>query len=44
MVVMSSQLHAQGTLSQGKRPWIGDWVDPTANLDVMKKRKIPAQN
>jgi hypothetical protein len=41
---VSGQLHAPAALPRGERTrgthWIGDWMDPRADLDVVEKRKI----
>jgi hypothetical protein len=37
------ELHAQAPVSPGKNPgtrWVGDWLAPRANLNVLEKRKI----
>ena len=39
---VKGQHHAPATLSSGKNPnthWIGDWVDPRADLDVLEKEE-----
>jgi len=41
---MSIQLHADATLLPGEDPpsthWVGVWVDPTAGLGDLERRKI----
>jgi hypothetical protein len=37
---MSSQFHATAALPAGNTHWIGGWVDPSAGLDDVKKRKF----
>jgi len=41
----SGQLHAPPALCPGKDPpsihWVGCWVDPRVDLDVVAKRKSP---
>jgi hypothetical protein len=41
---MSDQLHAPAAFPRGEKApgthWIGDWVDPTAGLDDVEKRKL----
>jgi len=40
---MTDQLHASLALTQVGKPdlhWIGSWVDPTACMDAVPRRKI----
>jgi hypothetical protein len=40
---MSGQPYASATICWAKESpvfWIGDWVIPRANVDILKKRKI----
>jgi len=43
---VSGQFHASTTSPPGKESpgahWIGGWVGPTAGLDMLASRKIPA--
>jgi len=45
-MAVNGQLHAQSTLSVGENLKIGGWVGPTADLDVLGKRKsfAPTEN